>query len=166
MLMYWRELSVAWGESDPFGLVYYPRMLAWFNDTEHELFRALGFPTEKLIEEDRCAFVMGEVHFRFVGPAAYGERLKNIIVLTKVGNSTLHWQTKTINAESGITVNEGLATRIYARINEDGNLSSAKVPDDMRKALTDFHSLGHLSKKDMANMRDIPNPEAFVDEVE
>jgi len=41
-MMYWREISVNWGESDPFGLVYYPRMLAWFNDTEHELFRTLG----------------------------------------------------------------------------------------------------------------------------
>ena len=81
-------------------------------------------------------------------------------MLTRVGNSTLHWQTKTINADTGITVNEGLATRIYARINENGNLSSAKVPEDMRRALTDFHSLSYLSPKDMANMRDIPNPEA------
>jgi hypothetical protein len=35
----WKEITVNWGESDPFGLVYCPRILAWFNDTEHELFR-------------------------------------------------------------------------------------------------------------------------------
>ena len=40
-----------WGESDPFGLVYYPRMVAWFNDTEHELFRHIGYPIEKMIEK-------------------------------------------------------------------------------------------------------------------
>jgi len=31
--MYWKEITVNWGESDPFGLVYYPRIVAWFNDT-------------------------------------------------------------------------------------------------------------------------------------
>src|SRR5207253_1702066 len=30
-LMYWKEITVNWGESDPFGLVYYPRIVAWFN---------------------------------------------------------------------------------------------------------------------------------------
>ena len=35
MAMYWKEITVNWGESDPFGLVYYPRIVAWFNDTEH-----------------------------------------------------------------------------------------------------------------------------------
>ena len=87
MLMYWRELTVAWGESDPFGLVYYPRMLAWVNDTEHELFRALGYPIDEMIRKDRTTFVMGEVHFRFIGPAAYGDRIRCIMTLAKVGKS-------------------------------------------------------------------------------
>ena len=57
-MMYWREITVAGGESDPFGLVYFPRMLAWFNDTEHELFRTLGHPIDKMIKEDRTTFVI------------------------------------------------------------------------------------------------------------
>ena len=83
MLMYWRELTVAWGESDPFGLVYYPRMLAWVNDTEHDLFRALGYPIDEMIRKDRTTFVMGEIHFRFIGPAAYGDRIRCIMTLAK-----------------------------------------------------------------------------------
>lgn len=57
MMMYSRELTVNWGESDPFGLVYFPLMLAWFNDTEHELLRAIGYSTDKLIRDSRTAFV-------------------------------------------------------------------------------------------------------------
>ena len=83
-MMYWREISVNWGESDPFGLVYYPRMLAWFNDTEHELFRTLGYPIDKMIQNDRTTFVMGEIHFRFIGPAAYGDRVTLKLVLTEI----------------------------------------------------------------------------------
>src|SRR5437899_8821302 len=50
MAMYWKEITVNWGESDPFGLVYYPRIVAWFNDTEHELFRIIGYPIEQMIK--------------------------------------------------------------------------------------------------------------------
>ena len=147
MIMYWRELTVNWGESDPFGLVYYPRMLSWFNDTEHELFRRIGYPIDGMIAENRTTFVMGEVHFRFIGPAAYGERVLSIIKLQKLGDSTLHWKTRCINAQTGAPVCEGLATRVYARINEDGTLSSAVIPDEMRTALSKFDELEQLAPK-------------------
>ena len=148
MIMYWRELTVNWGESDPFGLVYYPRMLSWFNDTEHELFRRIGYPIDVMIANDRTTFVMGEVHFRFIGPAAYGESVLSIIKLQKIGASTLHWKTRCVNAVTGAPVCEGLGTRVYARINEDGSLDSAVIPDDMREALTSFDEFERLKPKD------------------
>lgn len=143
-MMYWRELTVNWGESDPFGLVYYPRMLSWFNDTEHELFRAIGYPIDAMIKQDRTTFVMGEVHFRFIGPAAYGDRVLSIIKLNKIGRSTLHWKTRCINAASGEPICEGLGTRVYAHIKEDGSLDSASIPDEMRHALNNFDAFEQL----------------------
>ncbi|MCB1341822.1 MAG: acyl-CoA thioesterase [Pseudooceanicola sp.] len=136
MIMYSRELTVAWGESDPFGLVYFPRMLAWFNDTEHEMLRAIGFATEKMIAKDRSAFVMGDIHFKFIGPAAYGDRVRTMIQLSKITKSTLHWDCKAVQASSGALVCEGRAIRIHARIMEDGNLSAQPIPDDIRRALS------------------------------
>jgi hypothetical protein len=41
-------------------------------------------------------------------------------------------------------VNEGRATRVYARINEDGTLSSASIPDHMRSALLEAGKLNQL----------------------
>lgn len=143
-MMYWRELTVNWGESDPFGLVYYPRMLSWFNDTEHELFRAIGYPIDTMIKNDRTTFVMGEVHFRFIGPAAYGDRVLSIIKLNKIGKSTLHWKTRCINAANGDPICEGLGTRVYAHIKEDGSLDSAQIPDEMRNALEHFDAFEQL----------------------
>ena len=128
--MYWREITVNWGESDPFGLVYYPRMVAWFNDTEHEYFRTIGYPIDEMIKKDRTTFVMGEIHFRFIGPAAYGDRIATTVTL----------------AEIGAPVTEGRATRVYARIMEDGKLKSAVIPDNLRRALTESGHLNHLSR--------------------
>lgn len=146
MLMYWREITVAWGESDPFGLVYYPRMLAWVNDTEHDLFRALGYPIDEMIRKDRTTFVMGEVHFKFIGPAAYGDRVRCIMTLTKVGEKTLHWDCKAHNETTDRPINEGRATRVYARINDDGTLASAVIPDEMRNALENAGTLNVLGE--------------------
>ena len=91
MLVYYREITVEWGESDPFGLVYFPRMLAWFNDAEHEFFAQAGYPVKQMVEQDRTAFVMGRVNFEFVGPAAYGERIITRLELAEISNSTLTW---------------------------------------------------------------------------
>ncbi len=136
MITYSRELTVAWGESDPFGLVYYPMMFTWFNEAEHELLRALGFPTNRLIKESRTAFVMGDVHFRFVGPAAYGDKVRTTIQMHKMGESTVHWDCKAVQAASGDVITEGRAIRIYAQILEDGNLKAAPIPDEIRQSLS------------------------------
>ena len=144
MAMYWKEITVNWGESDPFGLVYYPRIVAWFNDTEHELFRIIGRPIELMIKNDRTTFVMGEIHFRFIGPAAYGDRIVTTITLAEIGEHTLHWNCKAKNAVTGAPVAEGKATRVYARINEDGTLSSQPIPAEMLKALRELGDLTHL----------------------
>jgi len=142
--MYWKEITVHWGESDPFGLVYYPRIVAWFNETEHEFFRTIGYPIERMIRDDRTTFVMGEIHFRFIGPAAYGDRIATTIALAKLGEKTLHWACTARNAVTSAPVTEGRATRVYARINEDGTLNSARIPARMRKALLQSGRLSHL----------------------
>lgn len=137
MIMYTRELTVAWGESDPFGLVYYPMMFTWFNEAEHELLRGLGFGTRELIRDHRTAFVMGDVHFRFIGPAAYGDRVRTTMKLVKIGGSTLHWDCKAVQAHGGAVITEGRAIRIYAQIQEDGNLKAIQIPDEIKKALAE-----------------------------
>lgn len=147
MIMYSRELTVNWGESDPFGLVYFPLMLSWFNDTEHELLSALGFPMRTLINEKRSAFVMGDVHFRFVGPAAYGDRVRTMIQLSKMTNSTLHWDCKAVHRSSGETITEGRAIRIYAKIQDDGNIKAIPIPADIREALSQPGSMVNMETK-------------------
>jgi len=142
MSAYKQELRVNWGESDPFGLVYYAREVAWFNEIEHELFRSIGYPINRMIDEDRSAFVMGEIGFRFVGPAAYGERIECKLTLLEIREKTLRWQCDATNLESGRAICEGTATRVFAEIEGDGNLRSKKIPEDIRQVLEQFRVSG------------------------
>jgi acyl-CoA thioesterase FadM len=87
---------------------------------------------------------MGEIHFRFIGPAAYGDRIVTTIHLAEVGEHTLHWNCKAKNAATGAAVSEGRATRVYARINEDGTLKAQPIPGEMLRALRELGDLKHL----------------------
>ncbi len=138
MSAYTQELTVNWGESDPFGLVYYAREVAWFNEIEHELFRQIGYPINRMINEDRSAFVMGEIQFRFVGPAAYGDRVQCVLTLREIRDKTVLWHCLATNLNTGQTITEGNATRVFAQILDDGNLRSRHIPDDIRAALSQF----------------------------
>lgn len=142
MPMHSQEITVNWGESDPFGLVYYPKMLQWFNDTEHDLFRQVSHPIDGMIKHNKTTFVMGEVHFRFIGPAAYGDRVTCIIALHEMRERTLHWNCKAFNTRTGAPITEGRAIRVFAKINDDGTLTSARIPDDIREAL---NSMGEVT---------------------
>ena len=146
MITYSTEITVRWGESDPFGLVYFPLMLTWFNDTEHDLLRAIGFPTNQLIKEHRTAFVMRDVHFRFIGPAAYGDKVRCTIQLARMGSSSLHWDCKAVQVASGAVVCEGRAIRVHAQIQADGTLQTMPVPDGLRAALAQPGNLVSFDK--------------------
>lgn len=137
-----QELTVNWGDSDPFGLVYYAREVAWFNEVEHELFRRIGHPINRMIDNERSAFVMGEIRFRFVGPAGYGERVRCRLTLLEIRDKTVRWQCDALNLDTDQTICEGTATRVFAEILEDGNLRSRHIPDDIRELLTQFKENG------------------------
>ncbi|MDE0366708.1 MAG: acyl-CoA thioesterase [Gammaproteobacteria bacterium] len=134
MLVYYRERTVAWGESDPFGLVYFPRMLAWFNDAEHEFFAQAGYPLTRMVAEDRTAFVMGRVNFEFVGPAGYGEKIVTRLAVKEITRSTVTWDCSARRADKAL-VTRGTATRVYARIQENGELKAKPIPDSIRALL-------------------------------
>jgi acyl-CoA thioesterase FadM len=98
-----------------------------------------------MIKNDRTTFVMGEIHFRFIGPAAYGDRIVTTITLAEIGQHTLHWNCKAKNALTGAAVSEGRATRVYARIMEDGTLKAQSIPAAMVNAIREVGDLKHLA---------------------
>ena len=71
------------------------------------MFGAMGYLIRNMIEHDRTTFVMDEIHFRFVGPVAYGERVKSNMILVEIGNATLHWDCRAVITEAGTTITEG-----------------------------------------------------------
>lgn len=140
MISFTQDLTVAWGDCDPFGQVYYPKMFEWLNETEHELLRQIGFSTNALIEKNRSAFVMVDINFQFVGPARFGDRVHTKVALEKIGSSSLHWRCTADQLETGAGVTKGMAVRVHAQVQPDGGLKPTPIPDDLRAALTKLNT--------------------------
>ena len=66
------------------------------------------------------------------------------VTLGTTGLSAEQIASKAKNAVTGAPVSEGKATRVYARINEDGSLSSQPIPVEMLTALNELGGLTHL----------------------
>lgn len=141
MISFTQDITVAWGDCDPFGQVYYPKMFEWLNETEHELLRQIGYSTNDLIAADRSAFVMVDISFQFVGPARFGDRVRTKVALEKIGTSSLHWRCTADLLETGAGVTTGLAVRVHAQVQDGGGLKPKPIPDAMRAALTEMNAI-------------------------
>jgi len=53
------------------------------------------------------------------------------ITLPEISAHTLHWNRKAKNAVAEATVSEGGATRVHARINENGGLKAQPISVEM-----------------------------------
>lgn len=134
MISHSLTFTIAWGECDPFGLVYYPTMFTWFNEVEHDLLRRIGFGTRTLIQTHKAAFVMGEVQMRFTGASSYGDEIVAELKLEKLGGASLTWAASAQHVD-GRPVCEGRLVRIHAQTEDDGSLVAARVPNPIREAL-------------------------------
>ncbi len=79
---------------------------------------------------------MGDVHFKIIGPAAYRDNGRTITQLAKLTKSAVHWDYKAVIVATGAIVCEGRAIRPHAQLQDDGNISSLPIPDDVRRALS------------------------------
>lgn len=69
-------VRVHWADTDAAGIVWYGHFLRWFENTEEELYRALGRPRQALLAELGILMPRVEVQVRFKSPARPDELLE------------------------------------------------------------------------------------------
>ena len=82
-------LTVRFGECDPAGIVYMPRILHYFHVALEELFAAaVGQPYAKLVAAEGLGFPSVRVEADFRRPLAHGEHLEIEARIERVGESS------------------------------------------------------------------------------
>jgi 4-hydroxybenzoyl-CoA thioesterase len=129
-------VRVRWSDSDPAGIVFYPRFFEWYDLGTEALFEALGLPWPELFPRYAIVGVpIVESGSTFVGPVRYGD----LVTI----RSTVAWvKGKTFRMEHEITVGGILCARGFeirawvARPEQPhGRLRAAPIPEDVVRRL-------------------------------
>jgi len=82
-------VKVRWSESDPAGIVFYPRFFEWFDLGTEALFEALGLPWAEMFPAERIVGVpIVESGARFSSPVRYGDQVRIQTTVSEVREKT------------------------------------------------------------------------------
>lgn len=130
------DFRVRWGETDAFGIVFYPTFYAWMDQATHEFFRTPARAFRDLIEEDGFAFPIVEARCRFRRPARYDDVLAVRSSVTDLRSRSFRIE-HTFERE-GELLASGHEVRAFARVDPDDptRLLTEPMPDDLRSFLS------------------------------
>ncbi|HEX7785059.1 MAG TPA: acyl-CoA thioesterase [Methylomirabilota bacterium] len=122
-------MKVRWSESDPAGIVFYPRFFEWFDLGTEALFESLGLPWAAMFPAERIVGVpIVESGARFLSPVRYGDQ---VLIQTTVSEV----REKTFRVEHEVSVGRrrcasGFEVRAWVARPEvpDGALAAKPIP--------------------------------------
>ena len=129
------EMTIAWGDCDSLGIVFYPNYFRWFDTSFQHLLAVCGFDQRSLSE--RFGIVgtpIADVGARFSNPATYGD---DIIIDSEIAE----WRDKLFlvnhTAHRGDTLlATGHELRVWGIIEpETGKLRAAPIAPEFRQAM-------------------------------
>jgi acyl-CoA thioester hydrolase len=124
---------VEWGETDAASIVFYPNYFRWFDAATHDLFRRLGYPIARMIQEGRAVPII-DAGARFLAPLAYGDAITICSRIAEVRTRSFRVEHR-IERDSTI-VCLGFEVRIWVQAPKSGeSLTAMALPDDVRELL-------------------------------
>lgn len=127
------DITVRFGDTDPYGVVYFASYFRWAHAGVEEFLRQCGLPPEETFRstEPRFGLPVVEATGRFLAPARYGERLRLSVRLKSLSEKAVVFTCHFDNPEDGTSVAE--ATVTYVAISADWE--AIPIPEAVREQL-------------------------------
>jgi 4-hydroxybenzoyl-CoA thioesterase len=133
-----RQMTVAWGDCDPAGIVYYPRYFEFFDaNTNAMLAEALGMNKPVILRHYRVAgWPMVDSRAKFTVPVSYCEEITIETDLLRLGRSSFSLAHRIVKSSGELAV-EGIEKRILIGRDENDphKIHSVPIPVDMAEKL-------------------------------
>jgi len=129
-------VKARWGDTDPAGIVFYPRFYEWYDLGTETLFESLGLPWPEMFPREAIVGVpIVESGSTFLAPIRYGDEV-NI-------RSTVAWvKEKTFRMDHEITVGATLCARgfeirawVARPVTADDRRRAAPIPEHIGRLL-------------------------------
>lgn len=126
------DFTVAWGDTDAAGIVFYPNYFRWLDAAAHRYLTQLGFATDRLFGEEKIGFPLLETTLRFVSPLRFGDPVTVLTQCQDLSTKTFHLQ-HTIQSKDRL-VAQGQELRAWASL-DGGGVRAVAIPEEVRRAL-------------------------------
>lgn len=129
-------MTIAWGDCDSAGIVYYPNYFRWFDNAFHHLLSTRGHDQRSLMK--RYGIVgtpLADTGARFMRPATYGDDIS-------IDSQVSEWKDKMFRVEhtvsrTGETIAEGHELRFWGvRDDATGKIAAAPIDREFKALLT------------------------------
>ena len=127
------RITVAFGDTDPAGLVYYPNLFHYCHIAMERFFAEhCGVPYADLVSEGRLGFPTIKVDAQFEKPLVYGDE---VVVLIQVVNISRRSVTLNYRLARGIDMVQcAVVTMVHVAMNLDSR-KSTDIPETLRLKL-------------------------------
>lgn len=104
------EVRVRFGETDPYGVVYFASYLEYAKAALDEYLRSLGLSPAEFYRSPSGGWPIGEVAVRYESPARYDDLLGVMIWVAELDKSTVQFGFRIERAGEGVRLASGTVT--------------------------------------------------------
>ena len=133
------RLTVAFGDCDPAGIVYYPRLFDYFHRAMEEWFGVLGFDYSELILGAKRGFPCVHAEADFQAPCVLGETLGVELRVARLGSRSITFGYRVLGEQRAVRLT-GKTVCVVMDLDESssGYRQSTEMPADLRRAIEAF----------------------------
>ncbi|MES1264322.1 MAG: acyl-CoA thioesterase [Variovorax sp.] len=128
--------TLAWGECDPAGIIFYPNYYRWMDEGTWALFAQAGYPPERM-RADHFSLPLVNAACDFLASPVFGDEIEIRTRMAKWGRSSFSVAHEFVRASDGNVLARGMESRVWCRY-EGGPgtpLRSVPIPAEVRTAL-------------------------------
>jgi 4-hydroxybenzoyl-CoA thioesterase len=128
--------TLAWGECDPAGIIFYPNYYRWMDEATWAMFAEVGYGAQRMRDE-HFSLPLVDSRCQFFASPVFGESIELRSKVTKWGTSSFSLEHDFVAASDGRQLARGTESRVWCRYEAGPGspLKSVPVPADVRAAL-------------------------------
>lgn len=131
-------LPVRFGQVDYAGIMFYPRFFENFHTVFEDMFsKTLGVPYVSILEQRRIGFPMVHIETDFKQPFRFGEPMRLVLDVTRIGRSSITFRYRGFNGASRDVSVQALGTVVVIDLD---SFETLEIPADIRAVLEDLRA--------------------------
>lgn len=128
--------TLAWGECDPAGIIFYPNYYRFMDEATWAMFARAGYDAARMRAE-HFSLPLVNSGCEFMSSPLFGDEIEIHSQISKWGRSSFSLSHEFVMAKDGRLLARGSESRVWCRYEAGPGspLKSVPIPDDVRAAL-------------------------------